>query len=179
MEPKKAELKRVEAPKRTEKEAPRRGVRAGTLMDTGDAMPNTDFRRPNPLDSDTIMDATARMLSSRRSLLSSILPKGGEKKDQKGKQAKGKQAKQVKAEEPKAEPVRQEPVKKARRPAKGKQGTIQAAREAKPAPQKKRAASKPPRRDRRMPPEPPRKNQPKDSTEQASLMKPYYLDIDR
>lgn len=183
MEPKKAELKRVEAPKeppkRTEKESPRRGVRAGTLMDTGDAMPNTDFRRPNPLDSDTIMDATARMLSSRRSLLSSILPKGGEKKDQKGKQAKGKQAKQVKAEEPKAEPVRQEPVKKARRPAKGKQGTIQAAREAKPAPQKKRAASKPPRRDRRMPPEPPRKNQPKDSTEQASLMKPYYLDIGR
>ena len=30
-----------------------------------------------------------------------------------------------------------------------------------------------------MPPDPPRKNQPKDSTEQASLMKPYYLDIDR
>jgi len=186
MEPKKAELKRVEAPKeppkRTEKEASRRGVRAGTLMDTGDAMPNTDFRRPNPLDSDTIMDATARMLSSRRSLLSSILPKGGEKKDQKAKQAKGKQAKQVKqakAEEPKAEPVKQEPVKKARRPAKGKQGTIQVVQEAKPAPQKKRAASKPPRRDRRMPPEPPRKNQPKDSTEQASLMKPYYLDIGR
>ena len=179
MEPKKAELKRVEAPKRTEKEAPRRGVRAGTLMDTGDAMPNTDFRRPNPLDSDTVMDATARMLSSRRSLLSSILPKGGEKKDQKAKQVKGKQGRQVKAEEPKAEPVKQEPVKKARRPAKGKQGAIQVAREAKPAPQKKRAASKPPRRDRRMPPEPPRKNQPKDSTEQASLMKPYYLDIGR
>ena len=38
-----------------------------------------------------------------------------------------------------------------------------------------------PRRDRPqgMPPEPPRKDRPKDSTEQASLMKPYYLDIGR
>ena len=149
--------------------SPRRGVRPGTLLDTGDAMPNTEFRRPNPLDSDTIMDATARLLAPRRSLLSSILPKGGEKKDQKAKQAK-----QVKVEAPKAEPV-----KKARRSAKGKQGTIKVVQEAKPAPQKKRTASKPPRRDRRMPPEPPRKNQPKDSTEQASLMKPYYLDIGR
>ena len=32
-----------------------RMVRSGILMDTGDSMPNTEFRRSNPLDSDVIM----------------------------------------------------------------------------------------------------------------------------
>ena len=41
-------------------------TRPGTLMDTGDAMPNTEFSRPNPFDSDIIMDATARLLAPRR-----------------------------------------------------------------------------------------------------------------
>ena len=40
-------------------------VRPGTLMDTGDSMPRTEFHRPNPLDSDVIMDATARLLASK------------------------------------------------------------------------------------------------------------------
>ena len=48
-----------------------------------------------------------------------------------------------------------------------------------PQQQKKKGSGKSPRRDRPMPPEPPRKNQPKDSTEQASLMKPYYPDMGR
>ncbi len=78
--------------------APRRGVRSGALMDTGDSMPNTEFRRPNPLDSDTIMDATARLLAPRRALLSSILPA---KKPEQKKQAAPKKAKPAKAEEPK------------------------------------------------------------------------------
>ncbi|MCI9155331.1 MAG: helicase, partial [Lawsonibacter sp.] len=154
--------------------APKRGVRPGTLMDTGDAMPNTEFYRPNPLDSDTIMDATARLLAPKRSLLSSILPKGGEKAQKKQPEQKKKRAKpegpqktrQSKPEQPKAKkgqkPAKQEPPKKAA-----------------PQQSKKKGSPKPPRRDYRMPPEPPRKNQPKDSTEQPSLMKPYYLDIGR
>ena len=143
--------------------APRRGVRPGALIDTGDAMPNTEFHRPNPLDSDTVMDATARLLAPKRSLLSSILPKAADKPK---KQEKKKQEPQKAKQQGKQKPAKakQKPPKKAA-----------------PAPQqpKKKGAAKPPRRDRPLPPQPPRKNQPKDSTEQASLMKPYYLDIDR
>ena len=43
-------------------------TRPGTLLDTGDAMPNTEFTRPDPLDSDVIMDATARLLAPRKPL---------------------------------------------------------------------------------------------------------------
>ena len=151
---------------------PKRGVRPGALLDTGDAMPNTEFHRPNPLDSDTIMDATARLLAPKRSLLSSILPKPAEKK-----KSQPQKAKQGRTEEPKKaqKPVKAGPPKKAQKSVKQEPPKKDA-----PAPQKKKASSRPPRRDRRTPPpEPPRKNQPKDSTEQASLMKPYYLDIDR
>ncbi len=152
--------------------APRRGVRSGALMDTGDSMPNTEFRRPNPLDSDTIMDATARLLAPRRALLSSILPA---KKPEQKKQAAPKKAKPAKAEEPKqAGPSRpdQPKGKKPQKPA------MQApSKKTAPAPQKKQAA--PRQRRRGAPPEPPRKTQPKDSTEQVSLMKPYYLDMGR
>ncbi len=155
--------------------APRRGVRSGALLDTGDAMPNTEFHRPNPLDSDTIMDATARLLAPRRSLLSSLLPRPAEKSQHQGKkkQSGPQKAKQVKAEESKkARQAKPEQVKKGRKPVQEKQAPLKKT-------EKKKGDSRPPRRDRRMPPEPPRKNQTKDSTEQASLMKPYYLDIER
>ena len=160
--------------------AAKRGVRPGALMDTGDSMPNTEFHRPNPLDSDVIMDATARLLAPRRSLLASILPKGEKKppEAQKSKQPKARQqAKPPKTEEPKkAQQSRSEPQQ-----SEGKRGKKPVKQEAAPPPQrpKKRGSARPPRRDRPLPPQPPRKNQPKDSTEQASLMKPYYLDIGR
>ena len=162
--------------------ASKRAARPGALMDTGDAMPDTDFYRPNPLDSDVIMDATARLLAPRRSLLSGILPKGTEKpqKQEKKKQPDSQTArvKKVRAEDGK--PAR---PGKVRQQTKSEKQTAAKARpkKAEPAPQPSRGkgASRSQRRDRRMPPEPPRKNQPKDSTEQASLMKPYYLDIDR
>ncbi len=164
--------------------APKRGVRPGALIDTGNAMPNTEFYRPNPLDSDTVMDATARLLAPRRSLLSSILPKGEKKQPKK----KAEEPRKAKAEQPgkaqtpvkakqsgKAQKsVRTEQQKKAQKPVKAKQEPPRKA-----APPKKSGVSRSPRRDRRAPPEPPRKNQPKDSTEQASLMKPYYLDLGR
>ena len=162
--------------------ASKRAARPGALMDTGDAMPDTDFYRSNPLDSDVIMDATARLLAPRRSLLSGILPKGTEKpqKQEKKKQPDSQTArvKKVRAEDGK--PAR---PGKVRQQTKSEKQTAAKARpkKAEPAPQPSRGkgASRSQRRDRRMPPEPPRKNQPKDSTEQASLMKPYYLDIDR
>lgn len=149
----------------TPSSAPKRGIRPGALMDTGDSLPNTEFHRPNPLDSDTIMDATARLLAPRRSLLSSILPKG-QKKQSETRKAKPGKDKQAKPEQP----------PKPQKPAKGKEESPKKA-----ASQKKKKGGQTPRRDRPRgaPPEPLRKNQPKDSTEQASLMKPYYLDIER
>jgi ATP-dependent RNA helicase RhlE len=142
--------------------APRRGVRSGSLIDTGDAMPNTNFQRPNPLDSDVVMDATARLLAPRRPLLSGLLPKPAEKKKQ--------------PEQSKPKPQKAEEPQKDKRPRPKKSAKAEDA----PTPQqRKKRAGKPQRRGRPMPPDPPRKNQPKDSTEQASLMKPYYLDIDR
>ena len=164
--------------------APRRGVRPGTLMDTGDSMPNTEFHRPNPLDNDTIMDATARLLAPRRPLLSSILPQAGERKKQPqtAKQAKAeggkkapppRQRKQASPSTPKPERPK---AKKEQKPVKDRQ---EAVRKAAP-PLQKKAPPRPQHRDRpRGAPPQPRKNQPKDSTEQASLMKPYYLDIGR
>ncbi|WP_251318289.1 DEAD/DEAH box helicase [Flintibacter muris] len=162
---------------------PKRGVRPGALLDTGDSMPNTEFRRPNPLDSDTIMDATARLLAPRRSLLSNILPKVGEKppkKEGKKKPSSKDKDKPAKDEPKKGKPSQPEQrSKKPQKPLKAKQEVPQKAASA--PRQKKKGSSGQKRYDRPrgMPPEPPRKNQPKDSTEQASLMKPYYLEIDR
>ena len=167
---------------------PKRGVRPGALLDTGDAMPNTEFHRPSPLDSDVIMDATARLLAPRRSLLAGILPKAAEKPKKQGGQQKKKQP-EPQASEPK--PARQSSPKPAEESKRAKQSKgkhaqqkpVKARQEAskRPAPQqKKKRGAGPQRRGRPgMPPEPPRKNQPKDSTEQASLMKPYYLDLGR
>ncbi len=44
---------------------PRRGVRSGQMMDTGSAMPDTQVSRPDPFASDQVMDATARLLAPR------------------------------------------------------------------------------------------------------------------
>ena len=180
-EAKKAAEQAVQA--KAKEEAPaRRGLRPGILIDTGDAMPNTEFQRPNPLDSDVIMDATARLLAPRRSLLSSILPdkprkqdgqkkkkQSEPKKDKKNKAGEPKKAKASKSDQPSKKaktPKADQPPKKAQKPAKTKQD-----KKAAIAPQKSKKAKS--QRGGR-PPEP---RKPKDSTEQASLMKPYYLDI--
>ena len=57
-------------PARGQETAKRKLTRPGTRMDTGDAMPRTDFDRPDPLAGDHIMDATARLLAPRKSVLS-------------------------------------------------------------------------------------------------------------
>jgi len=157
---------------------PRRGVRPGALLDTGDAMPNTDFHRPNPLDSDTIMDATARLLAPRRPLLANILPKQQEKPQKQEKKRPGPQKKQsrpqtVKAHQPGPEPeLRMTGTQAPKKP----KARMEAPKKASPAPRQQRRGAQYRERPRSMPPEP-RKT--KDSTEQASLMKPYYLDLGR
>ena len=147
-------------------------TRSGQLLDTGDAMPRTDFHRPNPLDSDVIMDATARLLAPKRLTLTPA------REQPSGEQAASRRRKKKKAApvQPVEEERGQSPSSRAER-----KGQLSRSEQKQPAPKEsRRAPSK--RRDRggrRSEPQEPRSSKPKDSTEQPSLMKPYYLDIGR
>ena len=171
-------------------------VRSGTLMDTGDAMPNTEFRRPNPLDSDVIMDATARLLAPRKPLFAT--PKKAEPpvkeqpKTEKKKGDKKPEQKSGKKQTPKAEPVQQPaPQQEAPSKKKKKKSAAQTQPVAQPqqAPAPKAAPVKQEQQPRQEAPAKKKrkrnkghtpnldaqKPQIKDSTEQESLMKPFYL----
>ena len=148
------------APAPVQTPAPRaKAARPGALIDTGDSMPRTEFQRPNPLDSDVIMDATARLLSSRRSVPAP-----------------------PPLERPKTNRTRNHRKKKTPPPASNAAQTLQTAQKKQPHPAPQRYSDKQrrsgPNAGRRGVPEP-RRSQPKDSTEQQSLMKPYYLELDR
>ena len=112
-----------------------------------------DFRRPDPLASDIIMDATARLLAPRKAA-----PRPEKKESRKEKRPKEQQARQEKAaqKQPKAQ-------KK------------QAAQSPAPAPKSGRKKHGGRGRSGRPPEIVLRTNGQKDSTEQPSLMKPYYL----
>ena len=143
-------------------------VRSGHLMDTGDAMPRTDFYRPNPLDSDVIMDATARLLAPRRPVHASpAAPARPERSSEHSGRRRKKKNNQGQA--PKAERTAQPaPVQKQQPPAPKKAAN-------RPEGSKKRRG----RSGRHEPDLDAHRHQPKDSTEQPSLMKPYYLDMGR
>ena len=187
---------REEEPSLLSRPAPKRGVRAGTLMDTGDSMPRTDFYHPNPLDSDVIMDATARLLAPRRpSAPVRAADRTEHGQERRGSRRRGKRKSAAEhAQDPLPQlqleplPVKNEEKSQGRGTSKHKKAAKSArpaspskGERSAPAPQqKKRGEGKHSRRDRPrgMPPEP-RRSQTKDSTEQPSLMKPYYLDIGR
>ena len=148
----------------------RRGQRASATLEaaltaTSPAIPAarqayTDFEKPNPLASDVIMDATARLLAPRRPAAAASKP----------------------AEPPR--PSAGESGKKRRRGKKktsGESPAVEALIPKKasgaPAPKKKSGGRGPGRGVRGGPPEIRRGTQ-KDSTEQPSLMRPYYLSDD-
>ena len=113
-----------------------------------------DFRKPDPLASDVIMDATARLLAPRPRTQAPKKPKAPAKKAPKAEavqpQGQSKKANKKKAA-PAAEPLhKEEPRRRKNRGSKG-------------------------RRPGRPPEVVLRSNGQKDSTEQPSLMKPYYL----
>ena len=144
----------------------RKLTRPGSRMDTGDAMPRTDFSRPNPLAGDHIMDATTRLLAPRKPLnmqdspLSHRSAPRNRRKERRGEK------------EPRVEAVQ------TKEKAKAKSAPPAAKKAEEPVSSKKKSARPDRRRDRgpRGPIEPMRSNRVKDSTEQKSLMKPYYLD---
>ena len=149
----------------------RRGVRQQRLEDTVPAQPSqpqTDFYKPNPLDGDVILDATARLLAPRpRTLSRPAAPRREEEKKasrKKKAQAQPKQEKKAKEQAP-AKPKKE---KKAEKPA---------PRQEQPKDSGSREDSRRRSRGRRNgPPEMMfRRDSQKDSTEQPSLMKPYYM----
>ena len=158
-------------------------TRPGTLMDTGDAMPNTEFSRPNPFDSDIIMDATARLLAPRRPVYGAseaARPQKGERSRQK----------KSGAQQPKhrEEPAPAQEKTPSGKKQKGGKKPHQAQRERtetqKDAPAKGGAPRQKQKNNRRSnagrsPVEPFRSGQTKDSTEQASLIKPFYINVGR
>ncbi len=158
-------------------------TRPGALLDTGDAMPNTEFSRPNPFDSDIIMDATARLLAPRRPVYGAAetaRPQKGERSRQK----------KSGAQQPKH---REEPVpaqektpsgKKHRGGKKSQQAQRERTETQKEAPAKGGAPRQKQKNNRRSnagrsPVEPFHSGQTKDSTEQASLIKPFYINVGR
>ncbi|EDN01772.1 DEAD/DEAH box helicase [Pseudoflavonifractor capillosus ATCC 29799] len=163
----------VEAPEQPKKKS-RRGVRQQRLEDTMPAAPSqpqTDFYKPNPLDGDVILDATARLLAPKpRTLSRPTAPRREEDRKaprKKKAQAQPKQEKKAKEQAP-AKPKKE---KKAEKPA---------PRQEQPRDSGRREEKKHRSRSRRNgPPDMMfRRDNQKDSTEQPSLMKPYYMTPD-
>ncbi len=141
-----------------------RGVRQGRIQDTlpdDPSVPVTDFYKPSPLDSDVIMDATARLLAPRRPAL--------RPQAQARPQPKSQPKKQENAETPK--PARQKPRRQ------GKKQGAPARPVKEPVLPPSLAEKKKRRRDDRPRPieAPLRSDRQKDSTQHKSLMRPYYL----
>ena len=152
----------------------KRGVRQGKLAETmpeHPSMPETDFYKPNPLDSDIIMDATARLLAPRR-------PANPPQRERKPRKEQPKQEKPPKAEKPiqgeKAAKQPPKPQEGKRHKGKGEKAKGEHGSVLPPSLSGKRRRSR--GNDRPRPVEAPLKsNRQKDSTEYRSLMRPYYL----
>ena len=182
-------------------------TRSGVLMDTGDSMPNTEFYRPNPLDSDVIMDATARLLAPRRTLTFSktAYDKPEPKREEKGNcpEKKSIETKKVNSEKQQEEKTVKRSAQKNKKVSSrhGKKKPVEqsAASEKNSAPvlkwedkPKKKPPQEQPQQVKVAPEKKGRKSknkknhtpnlngkkpQLKDSTQQPSLMKPFYLDF--
>ena len=152
----------------------RRGVRQQHLEDTMPAAPSqprTDFYKPNPLDGDVILDATARLLAPRPLTL-------GRSARQEEKKAPRKKKAQEAPRQPGQEKKAKEQVPA--KPKKEKRAEKSAPRQEQPRDSGRREEKKRRSRGRRNgPPEVMfRRDSQKDSTEQPSLMKPYYMTPD-
>ncbi len=184
------------ADSRRPRSAGARGVRQGKLEDTLPAdpsMPVTDFYKPNPLDSDVIMDATARLLAPRRPSVSARpqthAPRQEERprnrQENREQSRSGRNGGSRRPEQP-AQP------KKTAQPGQRRDGgkpvqsetltqSGKAAPGAAPAEGQSTAPAKKRKRRRNDRPRPMERSlyaHQKDSTEQASLMRPYYLSDD-
>lgn len=168
-----AEMKQQE----TQPEKPRpKPTRPGSRIDTGDAMPTTEFYRPNPLEGDSIMDATARLLAPRRGSPITQYPASTQKTANPEKKNRDSKHEAVPTPSVGKEPVKMGKTAQSHQHKKKSKGHKAAAH-----PEKKQTApgqmkqEKIHVRPQRGPQEAVRSGHTKDSTEQKSLMKPYYL----
>ena len=164
-----APVQEAQAPETPVRETARvKPLRPGVRLDTGDAMPRTEFDRPDPLAGDHIMDATARLLAPRKSTLS----REGSAASRRAAPRKRRRGNAGGEGEPRA--AGKEKPQRAAAPAEAGRKKRSEAGESKARP-----AARSPKKHRggpRGPIEPMKSNRTKDSTEQHSLMKPYYLD---
>ena len=164
-----APVQEAQAPETPTRETSRvKPLRPGVRLDTGDAMPRTEFDRPDPLAGDHIMDATARLLAPRKSTLS----REGSAASRRAAPRKRRRGTAGGEGEPRA--AGKEKPQRAAAPAEAGRKKRSEAGESKARP-----AARSPKKHRggpRGPIEPMKSNRTKDSTEQHSLMKPYYLD---
>ena len=142
-------------------------TRPGTRFETGSQMPTVEFDRPDPLAGDRIMDATARLLAPRRpgrpvEIIPAAAETHGSEPSRKSRRSRRKKpsAGQRLEERQSGKPLPKQETRKAEQAK-----TVQKA-----APKKERPARRQERNTR---------SQTKDSTQQKSLMKPYYLSDDR
>ncbi len=166
-----------------ENKKPKRGVRSGEVVSTGNSMPNTSFHRPNPLaEGEEIMDATARMLAPKNTKNSNhSRPQQAQKPKKQGQQQKNTGSKgnatQDSSKTSVEKPRRQSNRNQVNHSMNQGNGNSQ-------NPQKKKSASHVQYQGkgrRNYPPRDqfgasPHSTSTKDSTEQNSLMKPFYLD---
>ena len=164
-----APVQEAQAPETPVRETARvKPLRPGVRLDTGDAMPRTEFDRPDPLAGDHIMDATARLLAPRKSTLS----REGSAASRRAAPRKRRRGNAGGEGEPRA--AGKEKPQRAAAPAEAGRKKRSEAGESKTRPAAR--SSKKHRGGPRGPIEPMKSNRTKDSTEQHSLMKPYYLD---
>ena len=156
-----------------------RGMRQGNLADTlpeDPSMPCADFHKPNPLDSDVIMDATARLLAPRKPMAvvepapKKEMPAPKQEPARAPEQPKSGKKKKKKAKKPQA-PV-QSPETPKPQPGKQEAKLKQAEQKADSKVQKKQNGQKHRSRNNG---QNHRSDRQKDSTQQKSLMKPYYM----
>ena len=164
-----APVQEAQAPETPARETARvKPLRPGVRLDTGDAMPRTEFDRPDPLAGDHIMDATARLLAPRKSTLG----REGSAASRRAAPRKRRRGNAGGEGEPRA--AGKEKPQRAAAPAEAGRKKRSEAGESKARPAAR--SSKKHRGGPRGPIEPMKSNRTKDSTEQHSLMKPYYLD---
>ncbi len=155
-------------------------TRPGTRIDTGNQMPVVEFERPDPLAGDRIMDATARLLAPRKV---NPAPAPQSKREEQPKQTRSNRRRRGK--KPAGQngtapvgasldsPVKQTPPKAEKKTAVPKPQPKQG-KPVKQTPKQERDR----RRSDRRGPDVAGRSRTKDSTQQASLMKPYYLNQD-
>ncbi len=166
-----------EAPKKERRTYPHGKQNLGSLEDFLAAQPTEEapdlsFHHRDPLEGDVIMDATARLLAS-KPVYHYYKPNAAHGKHSRG-EKKGKGQKALPTEKAAKAPQAAQAAQKRKSPKKGAPAPAQ-----KGSPAASRSPARSNRSRGRIPPRPdlPKSRQ-KDSTEQKSLMKPFYIDHD-